>query len=77
MRESEVGGTKREGERIPSRLFAVRAEPDTGLDPTNSETMTPVEIQSQELNRLSHPGAPKRMTLLTEERTSAKNEFWR
>ena len=27
-------------ERIPSRLCAVRAEPDTGLELTNQEVMT-------------------------------------
>ena len=31
---------QREGDRIPSRLRAVSAEPNTGLDPTNCEIMT-------------------------------------
>ena len=31
---------QRERERIPSRLCAVSAEPDVGLDPTNHEVMT-------------------------------------
>ena len=32
MRErASRGGTEREGERIPSRLLAVSAEPDVGL----------------------------------------------
>ena len=31
---------ERERERILSRLHAVRAEPNAGLDPTNRETMT-------------------------------------
>ena len=30
-----VGGAEREGERILSRLHAVSAEPDVGLDLTN------------------------------------------
>ena len=34
------GGAEREGERIPSRLLTVSAEPDTGLEPTNHEIMT-------------------------------------
>ena len=29
------GGAEREGEKIPSRLQAVRAEPDIGLDLMN------------------------------------------
>ena len=32
--------TERERERIPSRLYAVRAEPDTGRKLTNREIMT-------------------------------------
>ena len=31
------GRIERGRERIPSRLCAVRAEPDTGLDPVNCE----------------------------------------
>ena len=34
------GPRDREGERIPSRLHAVSTEPNTGLDPTNSEITT-------------------------------------
>ena len=36
------GGAEREGERekIPSRLRAVSAEPDMGLEPMNREIMT-------------------------------------
>ena len=30
----------RERERIPSRLLAVSAEPDSGLEPTNDEILT-------------------------------------
>ena len=33
-------GRERRRERIPSRLSAVIAEPDTGHDPTNHEIMT-------------------------------------
>ena len=32
----QVEEGQREGERIPSRLCIVSAEPDIGLDPTNS-----------------------------------------
>ena len=44
-RESERESTQvvegqRVGERIPSRLHNVSAEPDAGLEPTNHETMT-------------------------------------
>ena len=40
--EREEGQRERErgGERIPSRLHAVSAEPDTGLESTNREIMT-------------------------------------
>ena len=34
------GGTEREGDRILSRLHAVRADPDVGLDLRNREIMT-------------------------------------
>ena len=33
-------GAEREGERIPSRFCAFRAEPDKGLSLTNREIMT-------------------------------------
>ena len=39
LRESREGA-ETEGERIPSRLHTVSAEPDVGLDPTNSEITT-------------------------------------
>ena len=40
-RESEQGRHRERGrERIPSRLHAVSTEPNTGLDPTNSEITT-------------------------------------
>ena len=52
----------REGQRarmsIPSRLQTVSTEPNTGLQPTNREIMTWVEIKNQLLNWLSHPGTP-------------------
>ena len=35
-----VGEGQREGERIPSRLLAISAEPDSGLHPSNREIMT-------------------------------------
>ena len=47
-----------EGQRIPSRLHAVSAEPDAGPKPTNQEIMTRAGIKRRVLNLLSHPGAP-------------------
>ena len=44
-------------ERIPSRLCSVSTEPDAGLELTNREIMTLVEIKSQMLNWLSLPDA--------------------
>ena len=44
------GGAEREGEKIPSRLCAVSAEPDAGLKLTNPEIMTWAEIKSQMLD---------------------------
>ena len=55
------GAEREERERIPSRLLAVSAEPDAELDPVNCEIMTCAEIKSQKLNRLSHPGAWKKV----------------
>ena len=52
------GRGRERGERIPSRLRVVSTEPDTGLDLTNREIMTPAETQSQVLNRLSHAAPP-------------------
>ena len=44
------GETEGKWERkIPSRLHAVSAEPNAGLDPTNHEIMTWAEIKSQSL----------------------------
>ena len=52
------GGTERERERRnPKKASAVSTEPDAGLDLTNCEIMTLVEIKSWMLNQLSHPGA--------------------
>ena len=34
------GEAEREGERIPSRLYAASTQPDTGLEPANYEIMT-------------------------------------
>ena len=51
------GWGERGRERVPGRLRTVSTEPDAGLDPTNCEIMTQVEIKSQMLNLLSHPGA--------------------
>ena len=38
--EREKGGAESGGERIPSRLHAVSAEPHTGLDFTKCKIMT-------------------------------------
>ena len=46
------------GERIPSRLCTLSAEPEAGLDLINYEIMTRAETKSKMFNRLSHPGAP-------------------
>ena len=45
-------------ERIPSRLWAVSAEPDMGLNLTNCRIMTWAENKSQMLNWLSHTHTP-------------------
>ena len=47
-------GRERWRERTPSRVLAISAEPDMGLD-----------LQSQMLNRLSHPGAPHPVLITT------------
>ena len=39
-RANRVGSEGGERERIPSRLHTVSAEPDTGLELTNCDTMT-------------------------------------
>ena len=57
------GGAERKGERIPSGLHPVSAEPDVGLDLTNRAIMTRAEIKSRMLNQLSHPGAPSSPSL--------------
>ena len=46
------------GERIPSRLHTVNAEPDVKLEFTNREVMTRAKTKSQMLNQLPHSGAP-------------------
>ena len=56
-------GTQREGESIPSRLHAVSAKADMGLELMNHEITTWAEIKSQRLNGLSQLGAPKTTTL--------------
>ena len=40
QREMGEGQREREKERIPSRLRAVSAEPNAGLEPVNCEIMT-------------------------------------
>ena len=63
MREStcmQSGERHRERkERIPSRLHAVSAESDAGLDPRSCEIMTWAEVKSWALNWLSHPCTPQ------------------
>ena len=45
------GGAEEKGrERFPSRLLAVSAEPDRGLDLTNHDILTRAKIKSQKLN---------------------------
>ena len=48
QRETETGGgAEREGDtesKAGSRLRAVSTEPDTRLEPTNREIMTPAEV---------------------------------
>ena len=66
-RERERGNMHRKGrerERIPTRVHAVSAEPDVGLNPTNCEIMTWVKIKSWEFNKLSHPGSSKEGTFI-------------
>ena len=45
-REPRRGWAGRWGERIPSRLRAVSAEPDAGLDVTNHEILTRAKTKS-------------------------------
>ena len=52
------GGAEREGERESQTGSLLSAEPYAALELTNREIMTQTEIQSQRLNRQSHPGAP-------------------
>ena len=51
-------GRERGRQRIPSRLHAVSAEPDVGLELTNREIKTWAEVKIWTPNRLSHPGTP-------------------
>ena len=43
------------GEKIPSKLHTVSAEPDSGLEIVNREIMIWAKIKSQMLHQLSHP----------------------
>ena len=38
-------GQRERRQRLPSRFHVVSAEPDVGLDPTNSEIMTRAEVK--------------------------------
>ena len=57
-RDSKQGRTERKGDRIPSRLHTISAEPTVRLKLTNSEIMIRAEIKSRMFNWLSHQGAP-------------------
>ena len=46
-------------EYIPSRIYAVGAEPNVRLSRTKCEIVSQSETKSQTLNPLSHPGAPR------------------
>ena len=64
-RENELGRGQREGDtesQAGSRLWAVSAEPDAGLEPTEHKIVIWSEIKSQTLNWLSHPGSPKKFS---------------
>ena len=63
-------GREREGDRIPNRIHTVSTEPDAGLKPTNCEIMTWIEIKSQALNWLSHPGTLSVNWFLTKVKTT-------
>ena len=66
MREGK-GQRGRERERIPSGLCTASARSHgdpIGLGPMNCEVMTWAEIESGTLNRLSRPGAPKKLFLV-------------
>ena len=66
MRVHAQGRNRERGrERIPSRLPAVSAEPDLGLDFMNHEIMTCAEIKNWTLHQLSYPGASSRLFLLS------------
>ena len=51
-------GRNRGGERVPSGLCAVSAEPDAELDIMVSEITTRAKIKIWMLNQLSHPDSP-------------------
>ena len=55
--ESEQGRSRERRKRIPSRLHAVSAEPNVGLNLMNQEIMTWAKIKSQTFNQLSYPSA--------------------
>ena len=58
-REHTWRGIERDRERESQASSMLLVEPDVGLDLTNCEIMTRAETESQTLNPLSHPGAPK------------------
>ena len=53
-----MGGAEIEGERIPSRLCTLRAEPDVGLDPTNRKIRARAATKSPTSHRRGRAGAP-------------------
>ena len=60
------------GKGAERESHADSVEPNTGLDLTNCEIMTSVEIKSWTLNQLSHPGAPPPMQFYNMEFLSIK-----
>ena len=56
--ESDRKQVEGQRERIPSRLYAVSAEPGAGLKLMNRKIMTRAETKSRTLHQLSHTRRP-------------------
>lgn len=69
-------GREKGRERIRSRPSAVSAEPDSGLDPVNSEIMTPTEIKSQTLNTLQTEPTATQVPLLGSLNPAFATTYW-
>lgn len=52
------GGAERWGRKVPSRLHAVRAEPNVGLKLRNCETVTQAEIEEPDDQPTEPSGCP-------------------